>query len=378
MGILVSGQAVTLTAAQPIVQSPLVAIDQLTDRITISLQLPTTAQPLSWTATGICRVTLLIIVDGVQYRAVGRVHGGIHLVGGVEQDTYRLEYEPPYYDPGGPVTIVDGKAYRQAKRIGEGKSSVQARLMVERVAGTINTVVKVSLTTESAAPIIEVHNSVAFDAATSATETLGDGILTLSHTSTGSDRAVFGGASWGDANAGNGSVSMTYGGSGMAEKWDEVISDVHDHAGYTLAGQATGAQDVTHDVQSTEPTYQFLGVVSFTGVDQTTPVGTAATAIGTTTGPATVTVASVSADDMVVESMRTESLNPPTIGANQTIRNTQTASNRFHRQSTQLGSDGGVMSWTLDGPDYWGIGAIAFKAAAGGAGGTDGWKVILH
>jgi hypothetical protein len=378
MGILVSGQAVTLTAAQPIIQSPLVAIDQLTDRITISLQLPTTAQPLSWTNTGVCRVTLLIIVDGVQYRAVGRVHGGIHLVGGVEQDTYRLEYEPPYYDPGGPVTIVDGKAYRQAKRIGEGKNSVQARLMVERVAGTINTVVKISLTTESAAPIIEVHNSVAFDAATSVAETVGDGIVTVSHTSAGSDRAVFGGAAWGDANAGNGSVSMTYGGVSMVEKWDSVISDVHDHAGYTLAGQLTGAQDVVHDIQSTEPTYQWLGVISFTGVDQTTPVGTAVTATGTTSGPATVTVTDAAADDMVVESMRDEALNPPTIGADQTQRNTLTASNRHHKQSTQLGTAGGVMSWTLDTPDFWGIGAIAFKAAAGGAGGTDGWKVILH
>ena len=104
-----------------------------------------------------------------------------------------------------------------------------------------------------------------------------------------------------------------------------------------------------------------------TGVDQTTPVGTTTATSGTTANPS-VTVSDVGADDLVVENFVANANEGPTIGADQDLRYDELDGDTFTLfidafGSTQLGSDGGVMSWTM-GAETWGLGAVAFKPAA--------------
>jgi len=243
------------------------------------------------------------------------------------------------------------------------RSSYTVSLRVEVLTGLgLSSSVTVDVI-ESPAPDIPFRSSVAFDASTSAQEISGDGVISLTHTSTGSNLGVFAVVVY-DAQGSRGSVETTYGGTGMTEQWDAQIgANALDHAGYTLAGQATGAQTVTNDLVGAAANKHFLGVMSMTGVHQTTPVGTPATATGTVS-PATVTVGSVGAEDLVVDNVGFQSAGAVTAGADQTEQNSEfhAGSSNGMKQSTQSGSAGGVMSWTLGGaPDFWGIGAIAFK-----------------
>jgi hypothetical protein len=75
---------------------------------------------------------------------------------------------------------------------------------------------------------------------------------------------------------------------------------------------------------------------------------------------------------MVVDSMYILFGGAPGIGADQTQRYAEdligSAGDEIYlKGSTQLGSAGGVMSWSNDGTADWGIGAVAFKPAAGDA-----------
>lgn len=208
---------------------------------------------------------------------------------------------------------------------------------------------------------------VAFDAATDVIELTGDGVVSLTHTCAGANRAVFAGVHWHHAGGGSGAGTLTYGGSAMTQIWN-VPADAslqQQNAGFQLTGQSTGAQTVTSDVETVEPLRHFLGVISMTGVHQTLPVGTEASASGTES-PIAVTVGSVGADDLVIDNVFLFGDLFLTIGENQTLANEEdTAVEIDFRQSYQDGADGGVMSWTFSGtPDAWQTTAIAFKPAS--------------
>jgi hypothetical protein len=204
--------------------------------------------------------------------------------------------------------------------------------------------------------------AIAVDAATDVHENSGDGVVSLTHTSTGSNRAVFAGVCGTDVDALT-STSCTYDGTAMTEMWD-VTSGVFMNAGYRLAGQSTGAVTVTSTIAADIPIRQGLSVVSLTGVDQTTPVGTPQSATGSTS-PASLTLASVGSDDMLVDFLFLQDAGTITIGANQTERTTEDlADSWFAKTSTQSGADGAVMSWTFSASGVsWAYGAVAFKAA---------------
>jgi len=274
---------------------------------------------------------------------------------------YVLRYGLPY----GFFEVKEGFPVRLGERA---KGRYQARVEVTSPDGSIDSEIEV-LGFEAPAPRIAFHSSIAFDAASSAVEIAGDGVLSLSHTSTGSDLAVFAGVNTASG-TGGGLGSLTYGGAGTTELWDALYGSFSGHAGYSLAGQATGAQTVTSTVAVNNE--HALGVMSFTGVDQTTPVGTPATATGTAS-PATVPVGGVGADDLVVDNLHSLFGGAPGIGADQTQRYAQdvygdAGDQQYLKGSTQPGTAGGVMSWTNDGTAEWGIGAVAFKAAAAGGG----------
>lgn len=376
---LLTSRVIALDAENSRMQSPRVNLGALTSEITVRLQRPTSASPLAWDETARLTVTLVFIVDGVEYRCAGSTSGGIRKnIDGTEAPFYGLSFVPPvlfgqkardYITTQTPDK--DGFYYDvPLTRVGELGSTVQGYLVLERLSGTINTVISVAATTEEPAPVLaRFHNSVAFDAATNVVESYGDGVVSLSHTASGSDRAAFIGVGIRTATMGVGTT--TYAGGGGTITSSFTIESVDFEGGiYGLykTAPAASAQTVSSDITATTPSDHFLGVITFTGVDQTTPVGTAATTPFAFDTSPSVTVGSVNTDDMVVDFLLDQSA--PTVGAGQTERWSPAATSyptRF-RGSTQPGSSGGVMSWTHTGSGSRALGAVAFKAAsAGGA-----------
>lgn len=358
MAVLMSRQLVTVDrlVRNGIVTSPAIAVAAQTSQIELRLRRPTTVAPLLWDATTILQINLSLDIDGVAYRIIGQASGGVraaspgNAAGKVELDEYRLLYRLPI--------VISGGVVKNVAELGSVRTaSFSLTLLTGMVA---QTEVLLAITTEAPAPQWIVSSSVAFDAVTSAQELNGDGILSLTHTSTGSDRAVFGASGCRNIQT---STSMTYGGTSMTEMWDfsHGSSSIATH-GYRLAAQATGAQTVTSTLSGAAED-NGLGVISMTGVDQTTPVGTAVTASGVSTTPS-VTVGSVGTDDLVVDGCMTAYGDgvTQTVGADQTSRFAELLFwNGSHLTgSSQLGSAGGVMSWTTS-SRAWLIGAVAFK-----------------
>lgn len=212
-------------------------------------------------------------------------------------------------------------------------------------------------------PKIRTKNSVTFDAATSASEVTGDGVLSLTHTCGGSNRALF--ASTGAAGIGTtNSTSMSFAGVGMTEEAEHQIAGgaADPHAGYSLLNpSAAASQTLTSTLSNNETNRQFLACSSFTGVASIGNVqNTTATA-----SPISVTVTGVGADDMSVDSVYGQ-INDPAAGANQTERNSVNIGSDWFKQSTQSGADGGVMSWTASFVDFWGLIAVNLVAASSG------------
>jgi len=338
-----------------------VALDPRTASLEVRLRRPTTLNPLAWDATGRVEISLVIVVDGVEYRCVGSTSGGIRLAGdGTDAAEYVLRYEPP--------CGFFGAREGRPRRLGEGAVSYQARVEVRLLRGAAATDVLV-MSEALPAPAMPFHSSVAFDAASSAIEAFGDGVISFSHTATGANRAAFMlVGSRGDALT----PDPTYAGGGgtptLITGWDIAGVPFVNMKGYSVVAPATGAQTVTSDLTDTSTSDHFLGVVTMTGVDQTTPVGTAVfDGPGFEASPVSVTVASVGADDLVVDGLVSQAV--PTVGADQTSRASQDGSFPSHwRISTQPGTAVGVMSWTYTGGTSRLLGAVAFKqAAAGGA-----------
>jgi hypothetical protein len=110
---------------------------------------------------------------------------------------------------------------------------------------------------------------------------------------------------------------------------------------------------------------------SYNGVDQSTFVSNTASmaTAGATASPITVTC-TTAADETVVDadSFTQFDVTPPTVGANQTeMMNATLAVVYFGLASWQLGSDGGVMSWTFTGSGHRAVTALSLLAAGGGA-----------
>jgi len=112
------------------------------------------------------------------------------------------------------------------------------------------------------------------------------------------------------------------------------------------------------------------------GVDQATATGTPASATGDNVGNPTVTVSGVLTGELVYDTMYVGKA-ISAAGADQTLRaNSTIVGTSTLTASTQPGSAGGVMSWTMvDSDTGWAICAVAIKAAAAGGGAVDVWRV---
>ena len=374
---IVARRGVTLDASVRRVKTAPVALAAQTSTIEVRLRRPTALAPLAWDDTATLSVGIVLTVDGLAQRYTGQATGGIRVVGRTSQ-TPRGHEALEYVLTIAPTWGYFGARAGTPKRLGEtALTSYTAHIELVLLRGASLTTDVVVTSTEQPAPFIPFRSSVAFDTGTSAVEDTGDGIISVSHTAggAGSDRAVFGGSSNYGAAAGSASTSMTYGGTAMTEMYDQQTSILSNlaHAGYQLAlgNTLTGAQTVTNTLAATNPTVQFIQVISMTGVDQTTPVGTAVTSGPDATSPFGATVGSVGTDDLVVDNFILYGLGAPVVGADQTVDagNSQVDAGGtiFSRASYQLGSAGGVMSWTATGPtdSFWG--GVAFKPTAGAA-----------
>lgn len=136
---------------------------------------------------------------------------------------------------------------------------------------------------------------------------------------------------------------------------------------YYLLNENTGANNVA--ITLSQAVWGLVSTAnSFTSVDQTNPVTNSNTnsANAPNSGPATVTVTTAGTDVIVDEVCDGTSVGA--VGADQTQNYTESDSHavcQSQATSTQLGSAGGVMSWSVGAGDTWGITAISLRAASG-------------
>src|SRR3990172_2120953 len=359
--IILPKRSLLLTASTRRVVVDSLALPILTSGILVKISRPKTIAPLAWGALDTIRIRIVMELDGSEeHICQGQAKGGIRVNrSGIEVDAYELLFSPTYG--------FFGKREGFAVRLGErSRLSYQCRIEIDALAGILESDIEV-IGFDAPAPQYRFSSSVAFDAATDAVEATGDGVLSLTHTSTGDNRGVFGSGNVGGfPSPAPTSSSFTYDGVGLTELFDVSYGgNFSSLSGHWLAGQTSGAQTVPQTLSGAPDIYQVIGVQSMTGVDQTTPVGTAVTSIEDTASPITVTVADVGTDDMVVDIVALNNCSGITIGADQTERwaEVPNASNDI-RGSTQPGSAGGVMSWSGTTWDNASMGAVAFKAVS--------------
>lgn len=214
--------------------------------------------------------------------------------------------------------------------------------------------------------------AVAFDAKTTGTTTTSS--LTITHTTTGSNRLLLccAGLSMQKTITG-----VTYpAGTNMtlhnAINFGTSDIDYPRSEIWKLAAPAAGANDMV----ITESAAGYLNgcAISFTGVDQTTPVGTAVTAQGNGGNAVTVDVSSNSGD-IVVDSTAHWQSTSITAGAGQTERaNLVAGVGHYLGVSTEAGAATVTMSWTVGdtaASEKWVQNAANISAAAAAVGNSN-------
>ncbi len=191
----------------------------------------------------------------------------------------------------------------------------------------------------------------------------GGKVFKFSHT-TGVDnnRLMLIGVSWRDGNAPD---SVKYGGVPLSLVGVNTANGNAKVAIYKLLNPNSGSAIVTVSFPTAPSNGAVIGVMTFAGVNQTTPLGTFNSAKNTTAGPATVNIASASGDLVFsTAALQTKLFVSPGGGA--TSRwNIATSGDMRGAGSTLLATSGTTtMSWTLSGKEDWCIAGVAIKPAA--------------
>ena len=139
---------------------------------------------------------------------------------------------------------------------------------------------------------------------------------------------------------------------------------------WRLAAPATGSNTLAATFSAS---MNNVGVraISFTGVDQTTPLGSAVTATGNSTTPSVIVPAAT--DDLVFDCLTIEHAGTLSVGAGQTSRyNAIVAGGGFNKAagSTEPGAASVTMSWSDTAGGPWAMIGVPIKpvAASGGGG----------
>ena len=186
--------------------------------------------------------------------------------------------------------------------------------------------------------------------------------VTISHTASGSNRLMLVGVSMTKETGGVPSVStITYNGAPLTLVGSQATSDNKGRIEiWRLIAPATGTHDVVGTL-SGAPDGATVGVITFTGVNQSTPLGSFASAVGDSAA-ASVTVTSganeLVFDTLVVEGSANKDLVP---GGGQTERwDLFQAPAANGGASTEVGAASIGMSWSFP-TDKWAIGAVSIK-----------------
>jgi len=189
--------------------------------------------------------------------------------------------------------------------------------------------------------------------------------LTISHTTSGTERLMLVGVTI-NQGAHEKVASVTWNGTNLS-----FVGQKHGHPDvrveiWSLLAPETGTHNVVVTFDKNLQHSGSAGVLTFTNVDQTTPLGTFAKEKGSGAGPLTVDVPS--APDELVFAVGASEDGALTVGAGQTQRwnITSGSSPETHHSagSTEDGAASVTMSWTLgSSADYWAIGAVPIKPA---------------
>ena len=193
----------------------------------------------------------------------------------------------------------------------------------------------------------------------------GVGPFSWLHTCTGSDRLLIVGIAHYDSVD---SVSgVTYNGDAMTAVPSGATNNGEYYITlYYLIAPDTGSNTIS--VSVTGNVFDFGGAgISITGAHQATPLGTAATATGTSTAPS-VNVTSASGE-LVVDALAIVHGGTLSVGSGQTSRWNAPTANAFvkHAGSTEAGAATTTMSWSNSTSQAWAIAAVPVKPAAAGS-----------
>ena len=193
---------------------------------------------------------------------------------------------------------------------------------------------------------------------TTSTTTLSS--VTLSHTTgTGSNRLMLVGISQKNKLV----SSVTYGGTPLTLVGESITSGNARMHIYRLINPPSGTANVVVNFSAVPDKGAVIGVMTFTGVDQTTPLGTFVSATAKNTTPS-VTVTSA-AGELVFDVVTIRNTSG-TVGAGQTQRWNVDSGDEIQvgAASTEPGAASVTMSWTAGGSQDWAIGAVPIKPAA--------------
>lgn len=207
--------------------------------------------------------------------------------------------------------------------------------------------------------------ALAIDATSNATGA-GAGPFTWLHTCAGSDRLLKVDIFYYDSVD---TVSaVTYNGDAMTVISGSTVSNgQYTVTSYGLIAPDTGSNTIS--VTFTGGVFDFgAGAISWTGADQATPFGTAATATGTSTAPSV--NASSASGEIVSDALVIVHGGTLTVDGSQSQQwNTPTA-NAFikYAGSTEAGAGTTTMSWSNSTSQAWAIAAVPVKPVSGGGG----------
>lgn len=203
----------------------------------------------------------------------------------------------------------------------------------------------------------------AFDA-TAGLSSAGAGPFSWAHTCTGSDLVLVVSVSYFDAS--DVITAVTYNSVAMTQCGSATNGSYNVYQ-YYLVNPATGSNNVSVSFSGTISDFGGTSI-SWTSIDQVTPVGTTATATGTDTTP-TVNVSSA-ASETVIDALVIVHGGTLSVGAGQTQRQNAIGGNGFlkYASSSEGGAGTTTMSWSNSSSQAWAIVATPFKPASGATG----------
>jgi hypothetical protein len=203
--------------------------------------------------------------------------------------------------------------------------------------------------------------AIAYDAVSGAANANVTTTNTWAHTCTGANGLLIVVA----GNFGSTAISgVTYGGDALTYLYKVDYAGTCRHEVWYKVAPKTGANNIVITYGATQSgSYPSAGAVSFTGVNQSTPLGTSKTASGVGTTPAVSGISSATGE-LVIDSICLDSTvtATPTAGQTQTVANGNYGNNKVY-SSYKDGAASVDMSWTRSTTGYWTAGGVSIKPA---------------